>query len=33
MLILFLLAAVTGVLTYRLLWQRLQRRDLSLIHI
>ena len=30
MLILFLMAAVTGVLTYRLLWQRLQRRDTAL---
>jgi tight adherence protein B len=30
MLTLFLLAAVTGVLTYRLLWQRLERRDTAL---
>jgi tight adherence protein B len=30
MLTLFLLAAVTGVLTYRMLWQRLERRDTAL---
>jgi len=30
MLTLFLLAAVTGVVTYRLLWQRLERRDTAL---